>query len=527
MNVAFRILITIGLINSSFVSCERILVLFYHPGPSHFYSLYPLFNELAIRGHNVTVLTYTHVKDAHQNYNELLLTEMPVINGSITYDTMLPLDRSLFTMHAEMKELYNLAEIERELALKSPRIDQILAMHRNQPFDIVLVEQFISDVFLGLIYKLNVPFIGFSTCALPSYYYDQINLPHFPAFIPFAFSGFSWDMNFYDRTINWLIVKSTKLIYKFIQMRDNEEIHKRFGNDIPDVAEIGKRISLTFVNQHYSYAGPKAYSNQLIEIGGLHIKPSKPIPQHLKEVLDNAENGVLLVSWGGNVRSSSIPEHIQHEFVKGFAKLSMQVIWKWENASMQDMVSKNVYVTPWLPQQDILCHPNVRVFWSHGGNLGTIETVHCGKPAIVTPFYGDQYLNAAALNQRGMGFKIDLLKITADNIYNIVQKALDPKVVEAAQKVSYEHRNRLRSPLETAVWWVEHTIATSGFELGRANTTDMYWFTYHSIDVIIFILISFISIIVIFKFLLTQSLNILMYCCSRTKNVSNQTKKQN
>lgn len=76
----------------------------------------------------------------------------------------------------------------------------------------------------------------------------------------------------------------------------------------------------------------------------------------MKEILDNAKNGVLLVSWGGNVKSSSMPKHIQHELVKGFAKLSLQVIWKWENVSIQKIVSKNVFVTPWLPQQDILCN---------------------------------------------------------------------------------------------------------------------------------------------------------------------------
>lgn len=69
----------------------------------------------------------------------------------------------------------------------------------------------------------------------------------------------------------------------------------------------------------------------------------------------------------------------------------------------------------------------MKAFWTHGGNLGTIETVYCGKPAIFTPFYGDQYLNAAALNQRGMGFRLNLLEITADSIYNVVQQALDPK----------------------------------------------------------------------------------------------------
>lgn len=71
----------------------------------------------------------------------------------------------------------------------------------------------------------------------------------------------------------------------------------------------------------------------------------------------------------------------------------------------------------------------MKAFWAHGGNLGTIETVHCGKPAIITPFYGDQYLNAAALNRRGMGFTLELEKITADNIYDVVQRVLQPKCV--------------------------------------------------------------------------------------------------
>lgn len=62
-------------------------------------------------------------------------------------------------------------------------------------------------------------------------------------------------------------------------MRDNEELRKRFGDGIPSVAGIAKKISLTFVNQHYSFAGPKPLSNQLIEVGGLHIRPAKPLPQ--------------------------------------------------------------------------------------------------------------------------------------------------------------------------------------------------------------------------------------------------------
>lgn len=86
-----KILFIIGF-NVELATCSRILVLFYHHGPSHFYSFYPLFNELAVRGHNVTVLTYSHVKNPHKNYNELLLTELPVLNGTIVYDSMVNID---------------------------------------------------------------------------------------------------------------------------------------------------------------------------------------------------------------------------------------------------------------------------------------------------------------------------------------------------------------------------------------------------------------------------------------------------
>lgn len=74
-------------------------------------------------------------------------------------------------------------------------------------------------------------------------------------------------------------------------------------------------------------------------------------------------------------------------------------------------------------------HPNVRLFWTHGGNLATIETVHCGKPAVMTPFYGDQYLNAVALVERGLGFLLSLEEIPAKKILQTVNEALSPRMV--------------------------------------------------------------------------------------------------
>lgn len=105
-------------------------------------------------------------------------------------------------MHIEFFELYNLAENERNTVLNSLHINRILDEHNQNLFDVVLTELFVSDFALGLIYKLNLPFIGFSSCALPQFFYDRVRMPDISAYIPFAFSGFSFKMDFSERIIN-------------------------------------------------------------------------------------------------------------------------------------------------------------------------------------------------------------------------------------------------------------------------------------------------------------------------------------
>lgn len=40
--------------------------------------------------------------------------------------------------------------------------------------------------------------------------------------------------------------------------------------------------------------------------------------------------------------------------------------------------------------------------------------------------------------------------------------------------------------METSVWWIEHVIATDGMPLARSTyVSEMYWFTYHSVDVVV------------------------------------------
>jgi len=211
------------------------------------------------------------------------------------------------------------------------------------------------------------------------------------------------------------------------QEKDNQRLRRHFGDDLPDLRDLADTTSLLFVNQHFSFAGARPLPPNVIEIGGVHISDERqPLPADLQHLLDNAKHGVIYVSWGSIINSQGMPLETKRAIVEAFKRLPQQVLWKWENDSLTASAD-NIHVRSWLPQVDVLCHPNVKAFWSHGGMMGTTEAVYCQTPAIITPIYGDQYLNGAAIASRQMGIVLNYDQLTADNIYAAIQRIMDPR----------------------------------------------------------------------------------------------------
>lgn len=105
----------------------------------------------------------------------------------------------------------------------------------------------------------------------------------------------------------------------------------------------------------------------IVHIGGAHIKPPKPLPSNLQEFIDQSEHGVILFSLGAYLQSSEMPKEKIQIILKALGTLKQRVIWKFEDESMK--APPNVLIKKWLPQGDILAHPNVILFITHGGKL--------------------------------------------------------------------------------------------------------------------------------------------------------------
>lgn len=82
-----------------------------------------------------------------------------------------------------------------------------------------------------------------------------------------------------------------------------------------------------------------------------------------------------------------------------------------------------------------------------------------------------------------MGKIVPYEQITAETMADAIRFALEPQTQENARKVAHSYRNRIQTPQEAAVWWVEHVAATGGAALMHSHATEMSALAYYSFDV--------------------------------------------
>lgn len=159
---------------------------------------------------------------------------------------------------------------------------------------------------------------------------------------------------------------------------------------IPPVSQMEKNLSAVLLNSHAPLTSTRPTVPGMVFIGGMHIKQvPDPLPEDIKQFIENSEHGVIYFSLGSNVKSSEMPKESRQIFLDVFSELKQRVIWKFEDENVPKL-PPNVMVRKWLPQPDILAHPKIKVFITHGGLFGTQEGVYNAVPMLGMPFYCDQ-----------------------------------------------------------------------------------------------------------------------------------------
>nr|AVT42226.1 UDP-glucuronosyltransferase 328B1 [Lissorhoptrus oryzophilus] len=458
--------------------CYNILVIFGHPGKSHYDVFKPLFQELGERGHNITILSHVSTKGDIKNGRDVLISNEAMMHI---------LDVNWFTgsrlqQYMEANLIAYLGDMTCEPGLQSKELQNFLK--EDNQFDVILVEFFNSNCFYGIINKFKAPFIGLSSCSMMAWHSQWFGSPDNPSYIPSIYMAHLPPMTFLERVENTLVHLAHKLWYTIFMEKPGSKLSKQYiGFEPADPYNA----SLYLVNTHYSLHGVKPLVPGIVEVGGIHVatKEPKKLPQDIERWTNESTSGLIYFSLGSLLKGHTFPDDKRQIFNKAFSKLPQRVLWKWET-TMKDKPN-NVMISKWTPQFDILCHPNTILFISHGGLLGTTEAVHCGVPVLVMPQFGDQKLNAAMLQKQGSAVIIQLQTITEESLAEALTKALSPEIRKKAKELSERFRDRIVSPLQTAVYWVEYVAKYNGAKHIRSAAVDMPFYQYFLLDVIAFL----------------------------------------
>lgn len=261
-----------------------------------------------------------------------------------------------------------------------------------------------------------------------------------------------------------------------------------FGPDLPNLRDIERKAVLAFVNAHPSIDVPEPLPPNIIAVGGLQTRPSKPLPYDIETFINSSRVATVYFALGTNVRSDKLGLQTQLALLKAFGRMTeYNFLWKFETDSLPaGAIPKNVLLQPWLPQNDILAHPKVRAFITHAGTLSMHEATWHAVPMIAVPFVIDQIRSSDKAMRDGVAVRINYADLISDELVEktVRQVLEDPRYQANMDKRSRRFRDQPEHPLQRSVWWVEYVLRHPDAEhlqspaksIGAfaANLWDMY-----------------------------------------------------
>lgn len=202
-----------------------------------------------------------------------------------------------------------------------------------------------------------------------------------------------------------------------------------------------------------------------------------------------------------------------------FRHIKQRVLWKFEDNSLSDIPS-NVLIKTWMPQNDILAHPNVKLFISHGGLFSTMESVNQGVPLLIVPFFGDQHRNGRRIEMAGYGKVVAYDDLSEPLLTDQITEMLSSnRYFDRARQLQLIWKDNIVQPMDEFIWWIEHVAKFRGAKHLKSHAIHLSLFSYLLIDVFAatFVILLIIVSVIIF--------GLRRLCCS-AKNKKDQSSKK-
>ncbi|CAG7727563.1 unnamed protein product [Allacma fusca] len=455
---------------------------------SHRIVVWPYVEKLASLGHNVTFLSAFPPKNPNPNVTEfhpqVLQNFMFKAFGSES-DIIKIRARG---KHPDMwKDLENIGMDMCDVLMKDPHyVDFIQSKH----FDLVVIDPLHNECAYGVVQYHKSKFVIFGTSHPAMWLWEMFGIQPETSWIPDMAVAYPQEMSFVERFANtliplWWYFGKIFFMYPRIEAAVNEGFNLH-GKDRLRIRDLEQNTSLVFSNSHFSVDYARSLPPMFVLVAGLHLTPpsGKNVPTKIQKFMDETgEDGFIYVSFGSAIQISKASPDIKQAFFRAFGNSTTRFIWKWDGPVPSEK-PHNVITESWLPQAEILAHPNIKAFINHGGLLGTEEAIANEVPMISFPVFAEQDYNAERMHQVGYGIRMEIIGLKQHILENAIQEILtNPSYKIKMREISRRFKDRPNDPLDTAIWWTEYVLRSPRTPLMMPLGIHQNWFIRRGLDV--------------------------------------------
>nr|ANI21990.1 UDP-glycosyltransferase 33F6 [Spodoptera exigua] len=501
MSVLHIIACSILIISAS--EAAKILAIFPVPSISHQVVFRPITQELAKRGHEVTVITPNPVFIKGERFPNLTEIDVQDISYKIWEEYFMKeaSKGNKDNLHSAMEIILATFNLVVEAQFKTDSVKKIIN-DKETKYDLLMIEACVPPALAYSYIFKDVPVILVSSLGAAPGNYDVIGAADHPLLYPSVLRQRLHNLSLWEKVTELYSHYKTMQMYARNEVVADNMLRKHFGDKIPRISELANNVDMLFLNVHPVFEGIRPVPPSVVYMGGLHQKPPKELPADIKSYLDSSKNGVIYISFGTNVAPSMLPPEKIQILVKVFSQLPYDVLWKWDKDELPGR-SKNIRISKWLPQSDLLRHPKVKLFITQGGLQSTDEAITAGVPLIGVPMLADQWFNVEKYVYLKIGLQLSLETITEDQFKNAILAVTgDESYRRNIEKLRSVMQDEPMAPLERAIWWTGHVLRHGGARHLRGPAANTSWTEYLELELVFTVLAVVLAITLVLFYLM-------------------------
>ncbi|XP_022597517.1 UDP-glucuronosyltransferase 2C1-like [Seriola dumerili] len=475
---------------------------------SHWVNMDIMVKALHSRGHSVDVVRTNkswYIKDDSPHYKTITVpvTEAfnhdfinPILKKIIDIERGESSAMSFASLQVEMfTAMFNMHRIMCKMATIMFQDKDLMNSLKERKYDLVLTDP-AWGAGIMLAHALKLPLV-YNVRWITSGEGHLAIAPSPLSYIPMTGSGLSDKMSFIQRVKNLIFYVIWQAQDGFLIGPQYQAVCDEFFGPEVRYSDLLQGADLWLMRADFVFEFPRPTMPNVVYMGGFQCKPSEPLPGDLEEfVQSSGEQGVIIMSLGTFV--SELPADMANEIAAAFAKLPQKVIWRYKG-DRPATLGNNTLLVDWMPQNDLLGHPKIKLFVAHGGTNGIQEAIYHGVPVVGLPVFFDQYDNLLRLKERGGAKLLTLATVDkGNNFLEAIEEVLtEPSYRMNMQRLSRLHRDQPMKPLDTALFWIEFVMRHKGAAHLRTESYRLPWYSYHSVDVVL----SFLATVAVITFL--------------------------